>query len=401
MCAFPKNRERTAPFDKPLIRCNVNALVGEGGAGALAMTTIESLREQLAAEAKAFLNPGPRMVDEIECVLSVALAIVLGHLVGAQNISWAAFSGYMVMRGHVSESFRRGVLRILGTGAGAALAVAIFPLVAIHPLALSAALAVIGGCTLYGALTHRHAYGFLFIGLTFSMVLLGYPRSWSDLLGFASSRILEVFAGTTACVLVSMVSTLTLRQKWPADLRPSPVFDTWHADAARHSAQGALAMALLPLVHELWRLPELAQAAVSIMAVMMVPVNRLSGSGLWPVSRKIALRVLGCSIGAALAAAILLIAQGSAAVLIAGSLIGVMIGRHIENGPTAVAYSGTQFTLAMLVALVPDSYIAPDPDAAIARLAGIVIGIALLEPVLAAFHVFNWKGAVAAKDEAT
>src|SRR5690242_4856843 len=86
-------------------------------------------RAQLAAEAKAFLTPGPRMVDELECVLSVLLAIVFGHLVGATNISWAAFSGYMVMRGHVSESFRRGVLRILGTTTGAALAVAIYPLV--------------------------------------------------------------------------------------------------------------------------------------------------------------------------------------------------------------------------------------------------------------------------------
>ena len=86
---------------------------------------IKGLLEQFAAAAKAFATPGPRMVDEIECVLSVALAIVLGHLIGATNISWAAFSGYMVMRGHVSESLRRGLLRILGTTLGAALAVAV------------------------------------------------------------------------------------------------------------------------------------------------------------------------------------------------------------------------------------------------------------------------------------
>ena len=60
--------------------------------------TIMRARAQFAAEAKAFLTPGPRMVDELECVLSVLLAIVLGHLVSATNISWAAFSGYMVMR---------------------------------------------------------------------------------------------------------------------------------------------------------------------------------------------------------------------------------------------------------------------------------------------------------------
>jgi uncharacterized membrane protein YccC len=358
---------------------------------------IERARREFAAEAKVFLTPGPRMVDELECVLSVLLAIILGHLVGATNISWAAFSGYMVMRGHVSESFRRGALRILGTFVGAALAVAIYPLVPVSPFVLSAALALIGGCSLYGALTHRYAYGFLFIGLTFSMVVLGYPATWIDLLGFARSRILEVLAGTTACVLVSMVSTLTLRRKWPADLRPDSGVVRWHPDAARHAAQGSLAMALLPLVHELWRLPELGQAAVSIMALMLVPVSRIGGSGLLPVSRRMLLRAVGCLCGAALAALILLIARGSADILIAASLFGVMLGRHIENGASPIAYSGTQFTLAMLVALVPDSYIAPDPEAGVARLTGIIIGIAMLEPVLAAFHVFSWKRAVVAK----
>jgi uncharacterized membrane protein YccC len=334
------------------------------------------------------------MVDEIECVCSVLLAIVLGHLVGAVNISWAAFSGYMVMRGHVSESLRRGILRILGTGLGAAIAVAIFPTIAPNSLAASVALAVIGWCSLYGALTHRHAYGFLFIGLTFAMVVLGYPSSWIDLLSFASSRILEVVAGTAACVVVSTISTLTLRQKWPADMQPSPIVAGWHPDAARHAAQAAVAMALLPLVHELWRLPELGQAAVSIMAVMMVPVDRLGGGGFMPVSRKMMLRILGCCCGAALAAAILIIAQGSQKILVAGALFGVMLGRHIENGPSGLAYSGTQFTLAMLVALVPDSYVAPNPDAGVARLAGILIGIALLEPVLAASHVLTWRKTV-------
>jgi uncharacterized membrane protein YccC len=361
---------------------------------------IMSARDLLVAEAKAFLTPGPRMVDEIECVLSVALAIILGHLVGAKNISWAAFSGYMVMRGHVSESLRRGILRIAGTTGGAAIAVASFPVIGLSPFALSAVLLLIGWCSLYASLTHKHAYAFLFIGLTFAMVVLEYPHSPSDLMGFASTRILEVFAGTAACVLVSTVSTLTLRQRWPAVIQPNPAIAGWHADAARHAAQGALAMALLPLIHEMWPLPQPGQAAVAIMAVMLVPVGRLGSSGLVPVSRRIALRVLGCACGAALAGVVLLIAQGSALILIIGSLVGVMIGRHIENGSSPIAYGGTQFTLAVLVALVPDSYIAPDPDAGIARLAGTVIGIALLEPVLAVFHIFTWRK-VEAKNDAS
>src|ERR1700748_3434805 len=108
----------------------------------------------------------------------------------------------------------------------------------------------------------------------------------------------------------------------------NPDIGGWHAGAARRAAQGALAMALLPLIHEMWPLPQPGRAAVAIMAVMLVPVGRLGSSGLVPVSRRIALRVLGCACGAAFAGVVLLIAQGSALILIIGSLGGGMLGRH-------------------------------------------------------------------------
>ena len=64
-----------------------------------------------------------------------------------------------------------------------------------------------------------------------------------------------------------------------------------------------------------------------------------------------------------------------------------MIGRHIENGQSAVAYAGTQFTLAILVTLVPDSYAQAEIEPAIARLTGVAVGIVLLIPVLVGWHV--------------
>ena len=100
---------------------------------------------------------GARLVDELECVLSVLLAIVIAHLVGAQNISWAAISAYMVMRGHVSDSLLRGTLRILGTAFGAGLALLVVPAVQSSWPLSSLAGAVFGGVTLYGALTGRRA----------------------------------------------------------------------------------------------------------------------------------------------------------------------------------------------------------------------------------------------------
>ncbi|AYG58537.1 FUSC family protein [Rhizobium jaguaris] len=349
-------------------------------------------RQRFVAEVKGLFTPGPRIVDEFECIASVLLAIVFGHLADVQNISWAAFSGYMVMRGHISESLLRGVLRIIGTIAGALLALAVVPLVWTSPAASSAALALIGGATLYGALMSKRSYAWLFVGLTFAMILLD-KLEHPDLVveAFVSTRIGETGAGTLACVLISMVSTFTLRRRWPGPPRPPVPSFGWNPEVARHAGQVAIALAMLPFLRAAFQIPELTQGAVTIMALMLIPLSSIGKSGLVPVSRRIVLRVGGCVCGAALAAAFLFLAhisaQAAAPVLIVGTMLGVMLGRHIENGKSFIAYGGTQFTLAILVTLVPDSYVHAELAPGVARLTGILVGILLLVPVLAGWHL--------------
>jgi uncharacterized membrane protein YccC len=124
------------------------------------------------------------------------------------------------------------------------------------------------------------------------------------------------------------------------------------------------------------------------MAVMLVPAAAVGGNSFSPVSRRILLRILGCAAGAAYAAAVLFLAHSlplagvAAVVLIGGTALGVMLGRHVENGAGALAYAGTQVVLAILVTLVPDSYANADITPALERLGGILIGMAVLEPVL-------------------
>lgn len=354
---------------------------------------------RFAAEAATRLN-GARVVDELECVCSVLLAIALAHWIGAENISWAAFSGYMVMRGHVRDSLLRGSLRILGTGVGVGLAVLITPTVVHSVLLSSLACALIGGGALYGALTGRRSYAWLFVGLTFEMILLDKletPRHSTGV--FAVTRMLEVVAGTAACVIVSALSNITARRRWPGK-RMAPVKAVgWHPHALRHAAQAAVALAFLPVLGAIFGLHQLGQSAISILAVMLVPVSSLGVSGFMPVSRRLLYRVAGCLTGAVLSGAVLFAAHGSPAFLLLGTSIGVIIGRHIENGGHGLAYIGTQFTLAVLVTLVPDSY----ADAAIApafdRLYGILLGMALLEPILAGWHLVGGGKTTAAASE--
>ena len=75
--------------------------------------------------------------------------------------------------------------------------------------------------------------------------------------------------------------------------------------------------------------------------------------------------------------------------LILGTALGVAIGRHIENSKSGIVYVGTQFTLAILVTLVPDSYADAVILIAMERLTGILIGMALLEPVLLGWHMLE------------
>jgi uncharacterized membrane protein YccC len=329
-----------------------------------------------------------RRVDELECVASVLLAILFGHLIGAANISWAAFSGYMVMRGHAAESLLRGILRIVGTIVGAGLALLLTPWLAGNVAAASIMLAVVGGGTLYGALTGRRAYAWLFVGLTFAMILLDKIQHPAIALeAFARTRLLEVVAGTVACVIVSTVSTITLRRLWPAERAAPATRVGWHPFAARHAAQAGVALAVVPGLGLALQLPAMAQSAVAILAVMMVPVTSIGASGFGPVSRRLVNRVIGCLAGAALAALFLLLGAGSPVWLIGGTMIGVAAGRHLENGRSGLAYAGTQFVLAVLVTLVPDSYADARIDPAVDRLAGTLIGMALLEPVLLVWHL--------------
>ncbi|WP_457300316.1 FUSC family protein [Phyllobacterium sp. P5_D12] len=354
---------------------------------------IPGLWPALMRELRSIHHPGPRMIDEFECVVSVLLAIVFAHALGAQNVGWAAFSGYMVMRSHVSQSLMRGSLRLVGTAAGAGVALLVAPMAVKSPAVMSVALAVFGGVTLYFALVGRRSYAWLFTGLTFCMIVIeGMKHPTESVLPFAQSRLLEIVAGTVACILVSAVSTFLVRRRLNVQgsetamqtaIRHSPL---WHSGAVRHSVEAAIALAFIPWIWVWLGTTSLAQSSVTIMAVMMIPVANLGADPLNPVTSKLLLRFVGCSAGGLLAIAILFASHHSPVLMTLAVCLGVLVGRHIENGNAATSYIGTQFVLAFLVVLVPDSYLDAVVDPGIDRLAGILIGIVILEPVLILSH---------------
>jgi len=329
---------------------------------------------------------GPGLVDEFECVISVLLAIFCAHVAEARNIGWAAFSEYMVMRSHARESFRRGVLRVIGASAGAAAAWASAGVLG-SMFRLSVALACVGVVTLYLALVSRRSYAWLFTGLTFFMVLAdSMEHSGESLTTLAWSRFIEVFIGTAACVFVSAISTATVRRAYAAKQSMAgkaaivPREGWWHAGAIVHAVQSGLALALVPLAWQYSHIEGLSQSGVTIMAVMMVPLASLT-SHANQTTRKLAHRFAGRAAGGLLASGILVASHQLPIVMVLGICTGVIVGRHVENSNLGIGYVGTQFALAFLVVLVPDSYANPDLAGGLTRLVGVLFGMLLLEPV--------------------
>ncbi len=346
------------------------------------------------AEIRTLSKPGPRMIDEVECACSVLLAIAISHQIGAENVGWAAFSGYMVMRSHVAESFTRGVLRVIGTLIGAGGALLLAPFLLPSPLLLSFGLMVWGGLTLYFAIVGRRAYAWLFTGLTFLMVLIeAMEHANEPIQRFATTRVLEVLAGTIACVIVSAISTWTIRRRLPnpdQNLRAKPVgqpANQWQATVAKHALTGAIALGLIPVAWLLLGVPELSQSSITIFAVMLVPAAALADGILSPVSARVMQRLVGCLAGGLLGGTVLLVSQHSPIIMTIGLVLGIIIGRHIENGPPSMSYAGLQFVLAFVVVLVPDNYANAQVTPGYERLLGILFGMVLLEPVVLAAHL--------------
>ncbi|MDT3717914.1 FUSC family protein [Pseudomonas oryzihabitans] len=123
-----------------------------------ALSEFKQLLRDLAGDLRQFGRDRRRLIDEVETLASVLLAILLGHLAEVQHVGWAAFSGYIVMRSNVRDSFARGYLRVLGTciGAGGGLLVLRHLHLQAHEQAVL--LGIVGSLTLYLTLVGRHGY---------------------------------------------------------------------------------------------------------------------------------------------------------------------------------------------------------------------------------------------------
>jgi uncharacterized membrane protein YccC len=342
----------------------------------------KSLARQVLAELGELTVGGPRARPALAAALAVGVAIVLALALRLQDVFWAGISAFVCTQASQPQSFKKGFHRIIGTLLGAAAALVFFPLVAFDHAGTMLLLFVAGSAAIAGSLVSRFSYAWLLGGITAVMVILGALDDPTQALNIAFFRSSEIILGTSVALAVAR----WLLPAGPTTAAPAPgwgsLFDP-HSSVLGHAFRAGVSIALVPVIWRVLELPNLSQMAISIGAVMAVPV--LTGSdeeNRRLVAHRSVQRLVGCLIGGALG---LLVLQtdwsASFLVWLLLLMVGAAVGVQMENGRHGVKIIGIQAEVALILTLNqgwgPASLLQPALD----RICGMIGAILLLSAV--------------------
>jgi uncharacterized membrane protein YccC len=309
---------------------------------------------------------------------SVVLATVLALLLEVESPWWAAISAFMSLMSTGAASVRRGMLRLVGTAAGAVLGFIMARWLPYDHFALCLFLAA---TTMLGVIAMQvspHGLAWLFLTITSSLVLLTSLDNPTQAFNIAFYRMFEVAIGVISAIIV-----VNLLQDWHAD-PPAPAPGWRHLLGAQWPAvlHGMRSAISVVAVLQIWRwinLPDVSQMAITIAVVMSAPV--IAGTGVstrHAVAERSLHRFIGCVLGGLMALACLALGVTSFPwwlAMVGGS---VWIGMHVQIGKHGVGYVGTQAAFVFVVTMIqgagPPSSIMPGVD----RFAGITGGLGIL-----------------------
>jgi uncharacterized membrane protein YccC len=333
----------------------------------------------LWAEITGIRLRGDRARAATMTALSVVLATAIACAMALPDVWWAAISGFIACQATAPASLRRGVLRIAGTAAGAALAFFTAGWLAYDHVACCFALLVGGFIATLGLTVSRHGYAWLLCGITFGLVLMMSLADPGQVFFVATTRTIEVVVGTgTAILVATMLGTEAVVTHEP----PAP---GWHGlldarwPAVLHAARAGIAVSTLPLVWSLFDLPDVTSMATTMASVMAIPV--LADAPLDDERRIITRavqRILGCVIGGSLGLLLVGLQLQDFAPWLAALFVSVWVFAWMQGSARGMSYVGVQAGMVLVMTLVqgegPPASIMPG----INRLTGITLGLTVL-----------------------
>jgi len=306
--------------------------------------------------------------------LAIVLAVLVGCAMHLQEVWWAAISAYVSTN---PQSIARGLRRILGTLAGAMLAITSIGWLAYDPPACCLALFVVTIVGVIGFNVSRHGNAWLFMSITFGMVLLTSLPDPEEAFSVGVGRIIEVVIGT--CIAIAIATLFAGKAASPGTpLRGWSDLLGGGLPITLHAIRSGVTVALIPFVWSTFVLPGVSQMAITLVALLATPVltdpqethRRIVGRGLQ--------RLLGCFIGGVLALALLGLGFGSILPWLITLAAGVWLFAYVQHGSHDATYVGTQAGVVFITTLVqgsgPPESILPGID----RFAGMSLGLSML-----------------------
>ncbi len=343
----------------------------------------------LGREVGALTPGGTRAQHATRATAAVILAVIVACAMSLPDAWWAAVSAGMSTMPTRPASLEKGLLRIIGTMAGALSGYLLIGWIAYDHAACCLVLFAVSAIALYGMAVSPHGYAWMLFGITFNLVVLVSLNDPSQAFSVAVYRFLEVLVGTACALLVAILLAPE------ADDTDAPVLPGWRDPfgaqwpAATYAMRSGVTVAVLPVIWNTFNLPGIATMATTVAAVMAVPM--LPGHVLDDPARilsKAAYRLLGCFVGGVAGLAVLAVSPTVFSFWLALLAAGVWLFVWMQASTTGAGYVGTQAHMVYIVTLVqgqgPPESLLPGID----RFAGITLGVvtlllvtALLRPI--------------------
>jgi uncharacterized membrane protein YccC len=359
----------------------------------------------LGTELRSVELRGPRGAQALAAALSVAVAALAALLLHSDEPWWAAISAWMVTRSSLAEALSRGVMRIVGSAAGATIAVTTLGLFAYDPLPFCLCLFAMAWIGLFGFAKSRHGYAWLISAITGNLVMLMALDQPQTAFTMAVNRVADVTIGTTAALLVTfLLPALPDAPISPAASSPSALplmfwsrrhahkFERWLREnwpLMLHACRGGLTVMVLPLLLN-WLAPlGSSTLAVTAVAVMAIPTTAILESDARTVVQRSAHRLVGCALGALLGLLGLYWVGSNFLVWLLLLMGGIWLTSQIQSGSTGINYVGTQAGLAFLLSLIQGQGPPLSPTPGIDRFAGIMAGLSVLLVITMVISLFR------------
>jgi uncharacterized membrane protein YgaE (UPF0421/DUF939 family) len=359
----------------------------------------------LSTELGSLEPAGVRGTKALGAALSVALAVFAALFLHSDEPWWAAISAWMMTGISLAEALPRAIMRIIGSTAGAALAVIILGLFAYDPLLFCLCLFAMTWAGLFGFGKSPHGYAWLMAAITGNLVMLIALDQPQMSFTIAVNRAADVTIGTGATLLVTyLLPALPRPPGTPPATSTNPLpllfwsrhhareFDQWlHENwlLILHACRGGLAVMVLPLLLN-WLAPlGSSQLAVTSVAIMAIPTTAVAEPDGRTVIQRAVHRLVGCALGALLGLFVLHGVGENFFVWLLLLMAGLWLASQIQSGNTGVGYIGTQAGIAFILSMIqgqgPPVSIIPGID----RFAGIMAGLSVLLIITMAMSLFR------------